>query len=53
MTSTPTPGPAPLADRSKLQGFAWLSIAAALATIVLKTGAWWTTGSVGSGQVAA
>ena len=47
MTSTPTPGPAPLADRSKLQRFAWLSIAAALATIVLKTGAWWMTGSVG------
>ena len=36
-----------LADRSKLQRFAWLSIAAALATIVLKTGAWWMTGSVG------
>lgn len=27
--------------------FAWLSIAAALATITLKTAAWWLTGSVG------
>nr|WP_255436289.1 cation diffusion facilitator family transporter [Tessaracoccus sp. MC1756] len=27
--------------------FAWLSIAAALLTIVLKMGAWWVTGSVG------
>ncbi|MCA3178215.1 MAG: cation transporter [Burkholderiales bacterium] len=27
--------------------FAWLSIAAAVATIALKTGAWWMTGSVG------
>lgn len=30
-----------------LQRYAWLSIAAALATILLKTGAWWLTGSVG------
>lgn len=30
-----------------LTKFAWLSIAAALATIALKTGAWWITGSVG------
>lgn len=30
-----------------LQRFAWLSIAAALATIGLKTLAWWLTGSVG------
>ncbi|MBE7459967.1 MAG: cation transporter [Zoogloeaceae bacterium] len=30
-----------------LKPFAWLSIAAAVATIVLKTGAWWLTGSVG------
>lgn len=29
-----------------LQRYAWLSIAAALATIVLKTAAWWMTGSV-------
>ena len=30
-----------------LRRFAWLSIAAALATILLKTWAWWLTGSVG------
>jgi cation diffusion facilitator family transporter len=30
-----------------LTRFAWLSIAAALVTIALKTGAWWLTGSVG------
>lgn len=30
-----------------LKRFAWLSIAAALATIALKTVAWWLTGSVG------
>lgn len=30
-----------------LKRFAWLSIAAALATIALKTAAWWLTGSVG------
>lgn len=34
-------------SRSRLERFAWLSIAAALATIALKTGAWWVTGSVG------
>lgn len=34
-------------DRSHLQRFAWLAIAAALATIGLKSGAWWLTGSVG------
>lgn len=33
--------------RPDLTKFAWLSIAAALATITLKTGAWWVTGSVG------
>lgn len=32
---------------SNLTRFAWLSIAAAVATIALKTGAWWVTGSVG------
>ncbi|MBL8534891.1 MAG: cation transporter, partial [Betaproteobacteria bacterium] len=26
---------------------AWISVAAAIATIALKTGAWWITGSVG------
>lgn len=30
-----------------LTKFAWLSIAAAIATIVLKSAAWWLTGSVG------
>lgn len=30
-----------------LTKFAWLSIATAMVTIVLKTGAWWITGSVG------
>lgn len=34
-------------NASDLQRFAWLSIAAALATIALKTLAWWLTGSVG------
>ena len=34
-------------DRSKLTRFAWLSIAAAVATIGLKTGAYLLTGSVG------
>ena len=33
--------------RPNLQAFAWLSIAAALATIALKMAAWWMTGSVG------
>lgn len=33
--------------RGHLEKFAWLSIAAALATITLKTGAWWITDSVG------
>jgi cation diffusion facilitator family transporter len=32
---------------SRLERYAWLSIAAALATIGLKTLAWWLTGSVG------
>ena len=33
--------------REDLRRFAWLSIAAAIATIILKSGAWWITGSVG------
>ncbi|HYN29741.1 MAG TPA: cation diffusion facilitator family transporter [Dermatophilaceae bacterium] len=37
----------PTTTRESLTRFAWLSIAAALATIALKTGAWWMTGSVG------
>ena len=38
---------APTSSRAHLEKFAWLSIAAALATIALKTGAWWITDSVG------
>ncbi|MGZ3416967.1 MAG: cation diffusion facilitator family transporter, partial [Polyangiales bacterium] len=34
-------------SRSALTRFAWLSIAAALVTIALKTAAWKLTGSVG------
>ena len=34
-------------NQPNLTRYAWLSIAAALATIVLKTVAWWITGSVG------
>lgn len=34
-------------NRSNLGRYAWLSIAAALATILLKGAAWWLTGSVG------
>src|SRR6266496_2092712 len=34
-------------DRSGLTRFAWLSIAAAFATIALKAAAFWITGSVG------
>jgi len=36
-----------LTDRSSLTRFAWLSVAAALVTIGLKTAAWLMTGSVG------
>ena len=35
-----------MTERS-LTRFAWLSVAAAIATIAHKTGAWWVTGSVG------
>ncbi len=34
-------------QRHSLTRFAWLSIAAALITIALKSGAYWLTGSVG------
>jgi cation diffusion facilitator family transporter len=34
-------------SRASLVRFAWLSIAAAIATIALKAAAWWLTGSVG------
>lgn len=47
---TPEPAAAPstgAVDRSSLTKFAWLAIAAAIATIALKTGAWVVTGSVG------
>ena len=37
----------PRLNRSSLTRFAWLSIAAAIVTIVLKTAAYWLTGSVG------
>ncbi len=37
----------PTFERSSLTRFAWLSVAAALATIILKTAAYWLTGSVG------
>jgi cation diffusion facilitator family transporter len=44
MTVATAPGAAP---RSSLARFAWLSIAAAVTTIVMKTVAWRLTGSVG------
>lgn len=34
-------------NRDELRRFAWLSIATALATILIKGAAWWITGSVG------
>src|SRR3954467_4742207 len=41
-------GPPPaLVKSTSLERFAWLSIAAAFATIALKAYAWWLTGSVG------
>lgn len=39
--------PAASANRAHLQKYAWLAIATAIATILLKSGAWWLTGSVG------
>ncbi len=46
--SAPIPSPPPVADnRRSLTRFAWLSIGAALVTIVLKVAAWHMTGSVG------
>ncbi|HIT75894.1 MAG TPA: cation diffusion facilitator family transporter, partial [Candidatus Avipropionibacterium avicola] len=38
---------ADVAQTRDLTRYAWLAIAAAVATIALKTGAWWVTGSVG------
>lgn len=46
VVSSTTPS-APRAHDQPLTRFAWLSIGAALATIALKLGAWWLTGSVG------
>ena len=34
-------------DRASLKKYAWLSIGAAIATIALKAGAYWLTGSIG------
>jgi cation diffusion facilitator family transporter len=45
-SSPPPESRAPDGDGA-LTRFAWLSIAAAVATIALKLGAWWLTGSVG------
>jgi cation diffusion facilitator family transporter len=45
LESKPPPGRSTAATR--LERFAWLSVAAAIATIALKTLAWWLTGSVG------
>ena len=36
-----------MAAERPLEFYAWLSVAAALATIAIKTAAWWITGSVG------
>ena len=46
MSDTTAPGQARF-DRRSLGRFAWLSIAAALATILLKALAYWITGSIG------
>ena len=37
----------PVANRTPLVHYAWLSVAAAIATISLKAAAYWLTGSVG------
>jgi cation diffusion facilitator family transporter len=48
MTASASPAaPAPGGARRSLAAFAWLSVAAAVTTIALKTGAWLLTGSVG------
>lgn len=46
-TATTQPGASTPTVRVDLRRYAWLSIAAAVLTIALKTGAWWITGSVG------
>lgn len=43
----PVPGSGKRVEHVDLTKFAWLSIAAAILTIGLKSGAWWMTGSVG------
>lgn len=45
--ATPAPAPAGTPPRPSLARFAWLSIAAAIVTIGMKTAAWLLTGSVG------
>jgi cation diffusion facilitator family transporter len=45
--SIPQPASVLSTGSTSLERFAWLSIAAALATIALKTLAWWLTGSIG------
>ena len=47
MSSTPPPVPAASALRPDLRRYAWLSVAAALVTITVKTAAWMLTDSVG------
>lgn len=47
MTAEAAPVPVPEGARRSLTAFAWLSVAAAVTTIALKTGAWLVTGSVG------
>ncbi|HSD83434.1 MAG TPA: cation diffusion facilitator family transporter [Anaerolineae bacterium] len=47
MTNKQTEHNSAVKNRAPLTNFAWLSIAAAIATIVLKTGAYLLTGSVG------
>ena len=47
MPTCGSPAPLSTAATDSLERFAWLSVAAALATIGLKTLAWWVTGSVG------
>jgi cation diffusion facilitator family transporter len=55
MNATPPSPPVTSARRARGEAtsrgdatrFAWLSIAAAVVTIAMKTGAWWLTGSVG------
>jgi cation diffusion facilitator family transporter len=47
LTAAPTAAGPVRREHATLARFAWLSIATALATIAIKTLAWWLTGSVG------